>query len=195
MLRLALIASLVLASSAAARGYNVDFGSGSPIPSDDHAGPAGQPGHWNVVTGLEPEPVELFDTDGVPSGVTVTFSLPFGPASHDHGGTTGDEGALLDDYLDLHSVPSTLDVAGLPKGAYEITTIAWAPDLPGARTSVSLDGRRPVLVGGEWPGEYASGVTHATHSVHVKEGGTATIRLMGIGRGTLNGLQIVRRGR
>jgi hypothetical protein len=192
-----LAAALVVAApvSVAASGWNVDFGSGAGVPSAVHAGPAGQPGHWNVVTGLEPEPIELLDVDGAPSAVTVTFSLPFGPAQSDHPGTSGDVEALLDDYLDLHSVPATMEIRGLPKGSYEITTVAWAPDLPGARTSVSLEGRRPVLVGGEWPGGYREGVTHAVHGTHAREGDVVVLRLFGIGKGTLNGVQIVRRGR
>ena len=192
-----LAAALVVAAPAgvSASGWNVDFGSGAGAPSDAHGGPAAQPGHWNVVTGLEPEPIELLDTDGAPSEVTVTFSLPFGPAQSDHPATSGDVAALLDDYLDLHSVPATMEIRGLPKGSYEITTAAWAPDLPGARTSVSLEGRRPALVGGEWPGGYRDGVTHAVHRTHAREGDVVVLRLFGIGKGTLNGVQIVRRGR
>lgn len=191
----AFVALLLPLVSARAAGFNVDFGVGAGIPSAAHAGPAGSPGHWNVVTGLEPEPIELLATDGTPSNVTVTFSLPFGQAWTDHPGTSGDVASLLDDYFDLHSVPATMEIRGLTKGNYEITTIAWAPDLPGARTSVSLEGRRPVLVGGEWTGGYREGVTHAVLRTHAKEDDVVVVRLFGIGKGTLNGLQIVRLGR
>ena len=190
----ALVASLSFVRAGAA-GFNVDFGAGAGIPPATHGGPAGQPGHWNVVTGLEPEPIELFDVEGVPSDVTVVLSLPFGQASADHPETAGGEQALLDDYLDLHSVPATMEIRGLPKGTWALTTIAWAPDLPGARTSVGFEGRHPTLVGGEWTGEYRARVTHAVHHAHVRAGDVVTLRLFGIGRGTLNGLQITGAGR
>lgn len=191
----ALAAALLVPSSSFAVGYNVDFGSGAGVPSDDHGGPADQPGHWNVITGLEPEPIELFDTDAVTSSVTVSFSLPFGQAQLDHPDTDGDVGALMDDYFDLHSVPATMEIRGLPKGSYEITVISWAPDFPGARTSIGFEGRRSVLVGGEWPGGYRRGMTHAVLHAHAAKGDVITIRLFGIGKGTLNGLQIRRNGR
>jgi len=52
-----------------------------------------------------------------------------------------------------------------------------------------------VLVGGEWPGGYREGITHAVHRSFTRAGDTVTFRLFGIGKGTLNGLQMVRRGR
>lgn len=189
------LAALLLATAAHSAGFNVDFGSGAGIPDASHGGPAGQPGHWNVLTGLEPEPVELFDLDAAPAQVTVSLSLPFGPAQSDHPATAGGEGALLDDYLDLHSVPATLEIRGLPKGTWEITVVTWAPDLPGARTSVGRERGRSVLVGGEWPGGYAAGVTHSVHRQHVRAGDVVSLRLFGIGRGTLNGLQLRSRPR
>lgn len=193
--RFVLAAALLAPLTCIGAGFNVDFGAGAGIPGSDHGGPAEHPGHWNVITGLEPDPIELFDADGVPSNVTIVLSLPFGQAHSDHPGTDGDVAALLDDYFDLHSVPATLEIHGLPKATYEITAITWAPDLPGARTSVGIEGRRSVLVGGEWTGGYRRGVTHASLRAHVGREGVITLRLMGIGKGTLNGLQITRNGR
>jgi hypothetical protein len=178
----------------AAQSFNVDFGDAFGTPADSFGAAVGQAGHWNSITGLEEEPPRLVDVRGNLTGVVLAFSLPFGQAQFDHPGTTGDDQALLDDYLDLHSVPATLEIRGLQAGAYALYTYAWAPDEPAFRTVVGVDGHRTEIIGGEWTGTYVEGVTHAIHIVGAAPDRPVIISLFGLGKGTLNGLQIVRIG-
>ena len=192
----ALVLGLFLAAAGAASGqsFNVDYGSGYGSPSDAYGAAARQPGVWNTLTGLEAEPVPLFDVEGRPTTVVIVPSLPFGESRTDLPALSGDEHALLDDYFDIHSTPSTFEIRGLAPGGYALYTYAFAPDAGYYRTIVGVGGRRTVIVGGAWPGALVEGVTHARHVVGVAPGRPLTVTLLGIGHGTLNGFQIVRLG-
>ncbi|MCB9898245.1 MAG: hypothetical protein H6825_09605 [Planctomycetes bacterium] len=187
-----LLALLALAARAPGQDFNVDYGSATPVPSTSFGGAAAQPGTWNGISGLEEFPVELVDVDGVATSVTIDADLPFGPATFDHPGTSGDLEGLLDDYLDLHSVPAAFHVHGLQAGTYVVTTYAWAPDEAAFKTAVTVNGSHTQLVGGKWPGMLRQGVTHARHEAGLADGEALDIQVFGFGKGTLNGLQLTR---
>ena len=182
---------LLAAGPARTQAFNVDYGSANPAPTEGYGAAAGQPGTWNVISGLEERLVPLVTIDGQPSAVTIEPDLPFGPAAFDNPGTVGDDDALLDDYLDLHSVPAAFHLHGLQPGAYVVLTYAWAPDEAAFKTSVTVNGGDTQLVGGKWPGGLRLGITHARHLVGIAEGETLDIQTFGLGKGTLNGLQVV----
>jgi hypothetical protein len=186
--------SLSAAGAASAQSFNVDYGGGYGGPSDAYEAAARQPGVWNTITGLEADPVPLLDVDGRLTSVVIVPSLPFGESRTDFPALSGDDHALLDDYFDIHSTPSTFEIRGLAPGGYAVYTYAFAPDADDYRTIVGINGRRTVLVGGGWPGTFVEGITHARHVVGVAPGKPLDVTLLGIGHGTLNGFQIVRLG-
>jgi len=188
---LALILCLAAMPALATPSFNVDFGRTDLLaPSPLHGGAARQPGFWNVVTNLDADPQQLVDVEGASTDVTIAFNLPFGPASFDHPETGIDQGGLLDDYLDLHSTPVTMEILGLPKGTYRIVVYGWAPDSPDFTTLVVTNGNHVERLGGKWPGDYRRGVTHAVFNRHVDGTEPLTVQMFGLRSGTLNGLQI-----
>lgn len=178
------------AVGAAAQSVNIDCGAEFGAPADSYPAAAGQPGRWNEFAGNTTDPTELLDLAGFPSGIRLTPALPVGPAFFDNPDTAGDDQALLDDYLSLHSTPQFFDISGLAPGNYRVLTYAWAPDNPSLQTAVDVNDSGGVVVGGPWPGAHAQGVTYARHDVLIGEGQTMTIFMRGITVGTLNGFQI-----
>lgn len=187
-------AVLALSAIAAAQSFNVDYGDTFGTPSPAFGAAAGQAGPWNTITGLEDGPVALVDVAGRKTSVVIVPSLPFGAAATGNTEIPADDQPLLDDYFDLHSVPATFQIQGLAPGAYAIYTYAWAPDDSSYRTFIGIDGRRSVLVGGAWPGGFVEGITHARHVVGAAAGRPVNLTVLGLGHGTLNGIQIVRLG-
>ncbi len=183
---------LFLSGAALAQSFNVDYGSSTPAPSASYGAAAEQPGPWNAITGLEDRAVALVDVAGQQTAVTINPDLPFGPAAFNHPGTSGDAEALLDDYLDLHSVPAAFHVDGLQPGTYVVYTYAWAPDEAAFKTFVTVNGADTQIVGGKWPGGLRKSITHAVHVAGIAEGESLDIQTFGLGKGTLNGLQLVR---
>lgn len=187
---LVFLAGAALASSAFAQAINIDFGREFGTPDAGYGGAALQFGAWNEVAFLDDVPT-IVDVSGFPTGVTLSCDLPFGSAAADIPRCEGEDAILLEDYLDLHSVPATLTISGLEPGKYALYVYAWAPDIILARTSVSVEDRKPVLVGGLWAGKPLEGFQYARFEVHVKLKESVNLRLFGIGKGTLNGIQIV----
>jgi hypothetical protein len=183
--------ALAAAAPAAAQNINIDYGVGAGSPTDEYGAAADHPGYWNILAGNDDAPQPLLDTRGEPTGITVTPSLPSGPAFFDNPGTSGDDGALMDDYLDLHSHPQTFTLSGLHAGAYTVFTYAWAPDSPDFTTFVDVNDLGGVGVGGPWPGHHEEGVTYARHAVALAEGEDLVVYTFAPSHGTLNGLQIV----
>lgn len=171
--------------------FNVDFGTGAGKPLPDFAGAGGQTGSWFTVADFNEGGSEIANILDEEVGVFVDASLPFGAASFDHPSTTRGFGALLDDYLDLHSVPSQVFVTGLSAGTYDIYIYAWAPDVPAFATSVSIQDEIVGTIGGAWPGGFVEGTTHAYRRVTLGADEQLAIGLFGVGKGTLNGMQIV----
>lgn len=178
--------------SARSQSFNIDYGSTFGTPSSTYGAAANQPGFWNAVDSNGPPFPVLRDVDGVPTRVRINQQLPFGPAAFDDIDTTGDDQALMDDYLDLHSVPHTFVITGLQPGWYSIYTYAWAPDSVFFGTVVEVEKLGPQTIGGAWPGKHQQGVTFAKHDVVVTKGKRLKLFTFGLTKGTLNGFQFVR---
>jgi hypothetical protein len=181
-------------AGAMGQGYNVDFGSmfDQKTPSDEYGAGAGQPGFWNNLPGFDFMPIALADVTGRVDGVTVLDAGGNAPFGFPNGGTIGDDGALMDDALDLGAASEDVFVIeGLAPGAYEVYTYAWAPDSPTFLTGVSVNEQAMDIIGGDWPGTQVRGVTYALHEVEIEAGvpieiATSTV----VGFATLNGFQI-----
>ncbi len=188
--RIGAVCAIVIATRCAGQSFNVDFGTVCGTVSATYGGAASQPGFWNEFPDAEEPSIPLLDLAGRGTAVTINQSLPFGQACFNHPGTRGDVGGLLDDYLDLHSTPHTFVIEGLAAGLYHITTYAWAPDLPTAKTTVMVNDNDPQIIGGAWPGGLVPGITFATHDAVIREGEALNIFTFGFFKGTLNGLQV-----
>ncbi len=184
------LAPVASGSPALAQSFNLDAGGELGLPSASYGGAAGQPGEWLELSFNVEQVVPLMDIAGEATSVTLSSPLPFGPSFSLHDGPTGGDEALLEDYLDLHSTPAALEIAGLQAGRYTIYTYAWAPDDSRFSTIVTV-GEDSQTIGGAWSGALELGVTHARHEVEVAAGGTVTLHTFGLTKGTLNGMQIV----
>ena len=183
------LAIVLSGAASSAQHINIDAGSVATA-SAAYGGAAAQPGVWNVYEGNDGAAFPLVDLTGAATAVTLTPSLPFGPATYDHPATAGDDAALMDDYLSLHSTPGTFEIAGLAEGQYSVFTYAWAPDDAALKTTVDVNALGAQTIGGGWPGGQQVGVTYAKHDVVVKPGDTVSIFMHGVPQGTLNGFQI-----
>lgn len=181
----------ISAGNACAQSLNIDYGLAFGSPADEYGAAADQPGIWNGLPGNDDAPQPLLDTRGEPTGVTITSSLPSGPASFDNAGTFGDDQSLMDDYLDLHSHPQTFTLSGLRAGSYTVYTYAWAPDDSAYYTFVDVNDQGGQQIGGEWPGGQQEGVTYARHTATLAEGEDLVVYTFAQLHGTLNGIQIV----
>ena len=191
---------VVLAAPAAgmAQSFNIDF-STSGAPSNSYGAAAGQTGVWQPISFLLPElPEVLFGLDGMATGVTLVLEpslLPFWAAGFDHPGTSGDDEALMDDFLYLDMDLMFLDVTGLTSGIYTVYTYAWAPHDEGAHTSVFVLGSAgdpdEESVGGAWPGELLESVTHSVHTVGVTGGVLQIMVWPNTPYCAVNGIQLV----
>jgi uncharacterized membrane protein len=179
-------------SLARAQSLNLDYGSAFGTPASSYGAAANQSGHWNALDSNGPPFPLLRDVGGKATRVRIHQQLPFGPASFDDPDTFGDDEALMDDYLDLHSTPHTFVLTGLEPGNYSIYTYGWAPDSASFSTVVEVEGLGPQFVGGAWPGAHKQGVTFAKHDVVVKQGQRIGVFTFGLTKGTLNGFQFVR---
>lgn len=184
---------LAFSPSLFAQAINIDYGVDAGTPADTFGAASGQAGVWNSLSGFEDEPVFLQDTSGNDTEVGLIRSLPFGQALSDAPETTGDMAALLDDYLDLHSVPAEFMFTDIQPGEYLLYAYSWPPDNSNYRTSlwVNDDSDNAQLVGGAWPGGFQQGITHAVHTAQVNDDRTLVLHTFGLTKGTLNGLQLV----
>jgi hypothetical protein len=219
-------AALALASLASAQEFNIDFNTAAGSPSASYGAAAGQPGTWNsvpaVVSTTAVAPTPLVNTAGATTTVGVRLQAGgafssgyngFGNWNWDNPSTTGDDGALMDDIVDVGGGYPTGPVSqvrvrinGLATKLYDIYTYSFAPDnyLPGNggspwQTNVEVIGSADGVqsVGAlDWP---AAGHTHletyAKHTVLVTAGTPLDIFVTAgtpnLGFGSLNGIQIV----
>lgn len=194
--------SLLLSATASAQSFNVDFGLNtvSPVPSDAYGAASGSVGRWNPASsGLFAQPLQ--NLDGSPATATVSESGSLGSFGFDNVGTSGDDGNLLDDYLDLGGPGniSSTTFDGLTNGNYDVYTYAWAADnRTGFCSQVSVTGSADPqqVVCGAWTGANALGITYALHNVDVT---TGTIEILVEATptgtfGTINGFQIIQNG-
>ena len=184
---------------ASAQSFNVDFGSAAGSPPATYAA-AGVAGVWNTIPGANGVVYALVDATGAATPVTVRNLGGTALVHADDAATSGDDQALMDEYLVTFSIPveTCLFWSNLENGTYEVITYAWAPAMPGVQSLVTIDfaNEAPKIVGGGWPGGQAEGVTYAVHTVEVT-GGTLNMHagrldLGGGGRAALNGVQIRR---
>ncbi len=191
--RLCLVLCALCASRSTAQSINIDFGLDAGTPDAEFGAASLQSGNWHALTGFEDEPVMLLNVNGEPSGVTMVRSLPFGQSWTDHPATSDAVQALFDDYYDLHSVPCEFLFEGLHPGQYQVFSYAWAPDNDNFRTSIWYDGddANAQLVGGAWPGDFQTGITHALHTILVDDSRRNVMHAFGLVKGTLNGIQFV----
>lgn len=189
------IAVLLLPAAASAQSFNVDMKAIVGAPSATFGAAALQPGSWNPVgASALGAPVSLVNIAGIAGPVTLTLTAgAHGPGWFNNTGTFGDDGLLMDDYMDPSPGPTTYTIAGLAPGTYDVITYAWAPDFVGWVSGVSVNGSAVTTVGGSWPGTYVHGVTHAKHTVTILAGGTITITLTAVSSyASFNGFQLKR---
>lgn len=193
-----LAALLTLAGPSFAQSLNVDVGDTTSvgIPSNAYGAAAGQPGHWNAVSGGYPYQFTLNDLAGVPTSV-MTNASNNGTGSGDfffnNSLTSGDDEKLMDDLEDVGGGTSatTWTFSGLLDGAYDVYTYAWGPDNSTFVSSVTPNGSSDTQnVGGIWPGGHAMGTTYALHCVTVSGGSDVVIVVQAVsGFGSVNGFQ------
>lgn len=105
--------ALLLAASCATAGaqsFNIDFGAIGTQPTPAYCAGAAQPGVWNEVPTAASQP--LLDLGGAATTVNVTVASAQN-FTFDNTGTTGDDEALMDTFVDL---PTTVTVSGLAPG-------------------------------------------------------------------------------
>jgi hypothetical protein len=185
---------LLTADAAPAANINIDFGTVFGSPSTAYGAAAGQTGTWNAFTN-SPASAALLDVTGAASGVTLAVTPGRTQFSFNNAGTSGNDQALMDDFLDLRNIPSSLTTftfSGLTPGTYNVYTYAWASDSASARTTVAVAGalQGSQAVGGAWPGGQALGVTYALHTVTLTGGNLVVTAGPTTGFGALNGFQI-----
>jgi hypothetical protein len=191
----AVVLAFVTASSARAQAINIDVHDAFGTPSSSFGAARCQPGVWNAVPptlGTTP----LVGLTGLATSATITSTGVAAPYSHDNPGTTGDDQALMDDLSNPSPGGATWTISGLAQGNYVLYTYGWAPDNPVFISSISVAGSSDPTqtVGGNWPGGYQLGVTHALHHVSVGAGGSIAMSITAAGGGSfgsLNGFQVV----
>ena len=180
-----------------AQSINISFGV-SPIGPGGDYGAAAQVGYWNQITGTQGDNYALKDLNGDPTGVTI---LNFGGTDtifQNHPELTGGDERLLEEFLVTYTPPleTCLFINGLEPGMYRVITYAWLPQSPEIDSLVRVDfaGQGPTMVGGEWPGGFEEGITHAIHTVEVGVdgflGSHSGIPSGGTPIAALNGMQI-----
>jgi hypothetical protein len=187
-------------------GINVDIGVNTthPLPSQNYgaaSGPLSQPGVWNPVPGsvAVAGTVNLVDTSGAPSAVTLRATGGVGDFQFNNVNTTGDADRLLDDLYDAST--SQWVFSGLADGEYAVYVYAWASDSPLSFFSdVTIQGGMKGTVsvgGGDWAGVYVDGVHFLFDQVSICGGADLIVDVATPMSGTptsVNGFQIVPQG-
>jgi len=107
---------------------NIDFGTANNVPTSDYGAASGQAGYWNR-TGLGV--AALFDTSGLPSGVSMNVSADFGTGAY--GAPSSDDEMLLEDYFYSTDGDNwSANLSGLAAGAYNV--FLYAPSHPSVPT-------------------------------------------------------------
>jgi hypothetical protein len=187
-MRHVIIASVAVGLSAPcilAQAFNIDISVGSPIPSSSYGAASGQAGHWdNYIL----PPMALTDITNTLTSVTIS-GTGGGPAGGNDPLTTGDDDALLDDFLAI-PFAETYTVNGLAAGTYSIYGYVWTfSPLP---TGVDVNGQGMQVVGGTWTGSFIPG-SYSLHTVTLAPSQPLVIHISTINGalGAFAGLQIV----
>ncbi len=181
MRRMCPVIVFVAALSASAQGqsFNVEFGPPGSAPSPAHRA-AGLPGVWNEF-GVMPTSVRfpLTDIHGNSGGPARIYNIgSSGVMAHDHPGTTGDDGALMDDAITSQNNPvdACIFFEGLVNGEYEVILYGMTPGQPAHQNRLYVDNAQPgpTWVGGAWPGAHVEGVTFQRFTTTVFDGRLGT---------------------
>lgn len=195
-----------LAGPAAAQTFNVDIdaasGPGAGVPQVTFPGAAATPGRWNAVPPTGAGPFRLLLLNSATSSVTITRTGPAASFGRTPAAITGDHARLLGDIQNIaNPTPgdnpgSTLTIAGLAPGDYEIYTYAIAPDSSTLRSIVTVTPSPdpPATVGGTLPANtFTVGITHSVHRFTViNDDDVITLNVRGgtASPGSLSGFQI-----
>ena len=189
-------------TSAHAQSLNIDInspsGAGSGVPSSSFGAAAGQPGVWNSVAPTGTGPFALLNLAGSVTSVTLSRSGAAVDSMFNSGQTSGDHEKLLDDYQLISGVnpSSTITLAGLIPGLYQVTTYANGVASSSTRSNVSVfptSSANPQVVGGSLPNNgFVAGTTHSVHTSTINNlSPTMTVTLTpNIGSASLNGIQL-----
>lgn len=183
----ALVSAGALGADAAAQSMNIDVGNATPVPSSAYGGPAGSAGVWNQYTGGAL--AGLLDLSGNATGVSIAGTGGFLAGFNDPL-TLGDDGALLDDYLNITFI-ETYTFSGLSAGAYDIYVTTWT--FGPLSTGVDVNTQGMQVIGGVWTGGFVPGATHSLHSVTLASAQDLVIDIFSIdgALGAISGIQIV----
>jgi hypothetical protein len=117
-----LVAALAFAASPlAAQSIYLDCGAGPPTaPSSAYGAAAGIPGYWNTMPNSSS--LAMLDVFGQPTTVVATAGPICDGDIDDFPNTSGDDGALLDDwfYADCYDGQLQIDMTGLRAGTYQL---------------------------------------------------------------------------
>ena len=192
----ALAAAAGLTAAAHAQNLNIDMnaatGAGSGVPPLLYSA-AGLAGVWNNVPPTGAGPFTLNNFAGNPSGATLARSGTSSSFQSNSGATTGDFELLIDDVESISGAnTTTLTIAGLLPGSYQVLTYAIAPDSAAYRTNVEVVGAGTQVVGGTLTdNSFAVGVTHALHNKSIGAGQSLVVNAsVATSFGSINGLQL-----
>lgn len=182
------------AQIATAQSIYIDFGATTGAPSSSFAGATGAPGVWNLHNAQEGLVTSLLNTGGVATGVSLTVSaLGSTGATGGLQGLTGDNAAMLGDYMFGTFNDLTLEFAGLAPGQYRVVTYAIGRQSSAiVDTEVWLQGDTATtqIVTGEWAGDFALGQTHTIHTLDLADD-LLRIDLVRPADAILNGVQLI----
>lgn len=188
---LALLVLTVPCAAARGQGFNVDCGLPGTPPSPAYGAATGQAGAWNQV--IPHSDFDLANLDGTPSPVHL-FCHTLEAIACDSAATSGDDQALLDDFIDAFFAGAVFDVSGLQAGVYDVYAYGFAPcggSFSGflLGLSGSWDGSH-ALQNSAWTGTFTEGQTYA-RARFVSFGGPISIDVQGGAVGGICGFQIV----
>jgi len=167
-----LIACSLIASSAGAQSFNLDFGQADTVPPASYAAAGGE-GLWiGLVAPHASTTFNLLDVDGIITDVSVRQLGGTQTLTVDDPTVIGEDALLLEDYLVTFSaaVETCLFFENLEPDVYEVLIYAWMPLDPSIESLTSIDqetGNPHLEVGGPWGGSHEALVTYSRHIVEV----------------------------
>ena len=191
-------ALVLLASSASAQSFNIEWGTPDTAPPPTYAG-VGLAGVWNTFDSMPNfQQLNLVGLDGNPINATI-MNIGFDVIeSHDNPSTFGDNEALLDDCFTSFNDPidGCLFISNMEPGEYTVIMYAVAPDDDSLLSRLRIDQNTedPELVGGQWVGQHIDGMSYMSQTATVGPGGDLDMHsgLPGANiRSVLNGMQII----
>lgn len=185
------------ASSIHAQSIYIDFGSNSP-PSSSYAAAAGTPGVWNEM----PMPITsqpLVDIAGQATGARFS-SLECDGWAENFPSTSGDDGALLDDwfYADCSLQVPRIEITGLAAGVYHVYAYPKAEQnvMTFYFATTNSSGFQSVVqlpAAPTFPGSFGGWLVTELDVV-IQSGEALTLRFLGSSNTGTSGVQLVRVG-